>query len=66
MRRDRPVAIAYGATQELGTTGAMPMTALRPLIAGNWKMNGLELSLDEARAVAAAVDARPPAARVSV
>ena len=66
MRRDRPVAIAYGATQELGTTGAMPMTALRPLIAGNWKMNGLELSLDEARAVAAAVDARPPAARVAI
>ncbi|MBI5941598.1 MAG: triose-phosphate isomerase [Caulobacterales bacterium] len=42
------------------------MTALRPLIAGNWKMNGLELSLDEARAVAAAVEARPPAARVAI
>lgn len=42
------------------------MTALRPLIAGNWKMNGLESSLDEARAVAAAVDAHPPAARVAL
>jgi len=38
----------------------------RPLIAGNWKMNGLESSLDEARAVAAAVEAHPPAARVAI
>ena len=42
------------------------MTTPRPLIAGNWKMNGLEASLDEARAVAAAVDAHPPAARVAL
>lgn len=42
------------------------MTAPRPLIAGNWKMNGLAASLDEARAVAAAIDARPPAARVAI
>jgi triosephosphate isomerase len=42
------------------------MTALRPLIAGNWKMNGLESGLAEARAVAAAIDARPPAARVAI
>lgn len=42
------------------------MTTLRPLIAGNWKMNGLEAALDEARAVAAAVDAHPPAARVAL
>ena len=42
------------------------MTAPRPLIAGNWKMNGLETALDEARAVAAAVDAHPPAARVAI
>ncbi|MCF8504494.1 MAG: triose-phosphate isomerase [Caulobacter sp.] len=42
------------------------MTALRPLIAGNWKMNGLEAGLAEARAVAAAVEARPPAARVAI
>ena len=42
------------------------MSSLRPLIAGNWKMNGLEASLDEARAVAAAVDAHPPAARVAL
>src|SRR3954467_4367291 len=31
------------------------MTAPIPLIAGNWKMNGLVGSLDEARAVGAAV-----------
>ena len=42
------------------------MTALRPLIAGNWKMNGLEAGLAEARAVAAALEARPPAARVAI
>ncbi|MEO8811933.1 MAG: triose-phosphate isomerase, partial [Caulobacteraceae bacterium] len=29
------------------------MPAPRPLIAGNWKMHGLEASLDEARVVAA-------------
>ena len=42
------------------------MTAVRPLIAGNWKMNGLGPALDEARAVAAAVDAHPPGARVAL
>ena len=42
------------------------MTTPRPLIAGNWKMNGLEVALDEARAVAAAVDSHPPAARVAL
>jgi triosephosphate isomerase len=42
------------------------MTAPRPLIAGNWKMNGLSASLDEARAVAAALDERSPAARVAI
>lgn len=42
------------------------MTAARPLVAGNWKMNGLSLSLDEARAVSAAVDAQPPACRVAL
>ncbi|WGM39405.1 triose-phosphate isomerase [Caulobacter sp. NIBR1757] len=42
------------------------MTAARPLVAGNWKMNGLGLSLDEARAVSAAVDAQPPACRVAL
>lgn len=31
------------------------MTAPTPLIAGNWKMNGLAASIEEARAVAAAV-----------
>lgn len=33
------------------------MTAPQPLIAGNWKMNGLAASLDEARAVAAGLGA---------
>ncbi|HYE44517.1 MAG TPA: triose-phosphate isomerase [Caulobacter sp.] len=42
------------------------MPSARPLVAGNWKMNGLALSLDEARAVAAAVDAHPPACRVAL
>lgn len=42
------------------------MTAPRPLIAGNWKMNGLGAALEEARAVAAGLDARPPAARVAI
>lgn len=42
------------------------MTLARPLIAGNWKMNGLEASLDEARTLAALVDERPPAARVAL
>ncbi len=32
------------------------MTAPRPLIAGNWKMNGLAAALGEARAVAAGLD----------
>ncbi|ALL13466.1 triose-phosphate isomerase [Caulobacter henricii] len=38
----------------------------RPLIAGNWKMNGLAESLDQARAVAAALDAKPAGARVAI
>ncbi|MGR4864092.1 triose-phosphate isomerase [Caulobacter sp. LARHSG274] len=42
------------------------LTTPRPLIAGNWKMHGLEGSLDEARAVAAAVAEQPPAARVAI
>jgi triosephosphate isomerase len=42
------------------------MTAARPLVAGNWKMNGLGLSLDEARAVSAAVEAHPPGCRVAL
>jgi triosephosphate isomerase (TIM) len=36
------------------------------LIAGNWKMHGLEAALDEARAIAAAADAHAPAARVAL
>jgi triosephosphate isomerase len=31
----------------------------RPLIAGNWKMNGLTAALDEARAIAASLDDTP-------
>src|ERR1700733_15687671 len=42
------------------------MSPARPLIAGNWKMHGLEASLDEARFVAAAVERPPPAARVAL
>jgi triosephosphate isomerase len=38
----------------------------RPLIAGNWKMNGLTEALDQARAVAAALDAKPAGARVAI
>jgi triosephosphate isomerase len=38
----------------------------RPLIAGNWKMNGLESALAEARLLAQAVEAMPPAARVAI
>lgn len=41
-------------------------TTPRPLIAGNWKMNGLSVALDEARAVAAALEQRPAAARVAI
>jgi triosephosphate isomerase (TIM) len=41
-------------------------TTPRPLIAGNWKMNGLSAALDEARAVAAALEQRPAAARVAI
>jgi triosephosphate isomerase len=41
-------------------------TTPRPLIAGNWKMNGLAGALDEARAVAAGLDQRPAAARVAI
>lgn len=44
----------------------LSLTAPRPLIAGNWKMFGLEIALDEARAVAAAVAETPPAARVAI
>ncbi len=42
------------------------MTLTRPLIAGNWKLNGVEESLDEARALAALVDLHPPGARVAL
>jgi triosephosphate isomerase len=42
------------------------LTTPRRLIVGNWKMHGLGVALDEARAVAAAVDAQPPAARVAL
>lgn len=40
------------------------MTAPTPLIAGNWKMNGLSAALDEARAVAAGIGASK--ARVAI
>ncbi len=42
------------------------MTAPRPLIAGNWKMNGVAASLTEATALAAALKDSPSAARVAL
>jgi triosephosphate isomerase len=39
---------------------------MRTLIAGNWKMHGMEAQLIEIGAVAAAVEARPPAADVLI
>lgn len=42
------------------------MSKPRPLIAGNWKMNGLAPALDEARALAEALAAEPSAARVAL
>jgi triosephosphate isomerase len=38
----------------------------RPIIAGNWKMNGLRTGLEEVRILGAAIAAHPPAARVVV
>ena len=45
---------------------SLSSTTPRPLIAGNWKMNGLSTALDEARAVAAGLDRQPAAARVAI
>ncbi len=42
------------------------MTHMRPLIAGNWKMNGTGAALDEAKALAAALKTEPAAARVAL
>jgi triosephosphate isomerase len=42
------------------------LSSNRRLIAGNWKMHGLEASLEEARKLAAALEAKPPAARVAL
>jgi triosephosphate isomerase len=42
------------------------LTPIRPLIAGNWKMHGVESALDEARLLAAAVEERSPSARVAI
>ena len=42
------------------------MNAIRPLIAGNWKMHGLSAQLEEIENIAAAVHARPPAADVLI
>ncbi len=42
------------------------MTTYRPIIAGNWKMHGLEDDLAQVRAMVEAVEARPPAARVAI
>jgi triosephosphate isomerase len=42
------------------------LNRIRPLIAGNWKMHGLESALDEARLLAAAVETRSSSARVAI
>jgi triosephosphate isomerase (TIM) len=42
------------------------MAVVRPLIAGNWKMNGVTDSLDEARAVAASLEDTPAGADVAL
>jgi triosephosphate isomerase len=42
------------------------LTAPRRIIAGNWKMNGLEETLAEARAIASWLDAHPVGARVAL
>jgi len=42
------------------------MSKPRPLIAGNWKMNGLAASVAEGRALAEALAAEPAAARVAL
>ena len=42
------------------------MAARRPLIVGNWKMNGLTASLDEVAALAGKVKARAPAAELGL
>jgi len=42
------------------------MAARRPLIVGNWKMNGLTASLDEATALAGKVKAQTPAAELGL
>jgi triosephosphate isomerase len=39
---------------------------VRPLIAGNWKMNGLMAQLAEIEAIAASVTAKPPLADVLI
>ena len=40
--------------------------SLRPLIAGNWKMNGLLASIEEARAVAGSLDSTPADGDVAI
>ena len=42
------------------------MAARRPLIVGNWKMNGLTASLDEVAALAGKVKAQAPAAELGL
>lgn len=42
------------------------MINARPLIAGNWKMNGLSTDLDEVRALTAAMEIQSPACRVVI
>lgn len=49
------------------TRGDRPiLNSIRPLIAGNWKMHGLQSTLDEARLLACAVEERSPSARIAI
>ena len=42
------------------------MGVVRPLIAGNWKMNGTFVALDEVRALAAALEEAPARCEVAL
>ena len=62
----RPLSDGSAAAMRKGARSERPaneerdqLTTPRPLIAGNWKMHGLAASLDEARAIAAALDEQP-------
>jgi triosephosphate isomerase len=63
---DRPPQARRRVTPFLKQDHPSIVSRPRPLIAGNWKMNGLIASIEAAVAVAAALEARPAAARVAI